>query len=41
MTKLEMQQRNLVAALQYGLITWFEYFKAWADLHKNVDLDDL
>lgn len=41
MTKIEMQRRNLVAALQYGLITWLEYFREWVKLHENIKDSDL
>lgn len=41
MTLIELQRRNLVAALQYGLITWLEYFREWTKIHSNIESEDL
>lgn len=33
--ELQVQELNLVKALETGLVDWFQYFELWQKLHRK------
>lgn len=38
---MNLQEKNLMQALQQGLITWFDFFELWKKLDEESDSNEL